>query len=113
MELNSEQIKKIEEIESVLCGYFHIGKQDIINDLRTMKASTTRYFLWYILHFELGMSSLTIARMYLRTPRAVKMGCSKIKFRIKTHRRYKNEYDELMQNLSVVISEYKKTFVNV
>ena len=111
MELSIEQKNEIEKMEDILCKYFRIEKNDIISDIRAQKNSVARYFLWYILHYELGISFLAIGRLYFRTPRTIKLGCSKMRLRIKTHRHYKSIYAELSEELSDMIAEYKKLFV--
>lgn len=112
MNLNLEQNKKIDEIESIVCQYFQVREQDVINNSRKKDHTIARYFLWYILHYNLCLSSLTIARVYLINARSVKVGCAKIKMRIKTHKYYKNIYDELMAKIEPIMPKDIDKFLN-
>lgn len=103
MKLNTEQINKIDEIEEIIAKYFGISPQDIINKLQKENVSNARYFLWYILHFKLEMSSNKIGKIYLYTPRLVKYGYAKIKNGIRFHKFYNNIYEDLMEKIEPIL----------
>ena len=60
MKLTTEQINKIDEIEMIVANHFGIEPQSIINRESKENVSNARYFLWYILHFDLGMLLLWV-----------------------------------------------------
>lgn len=112
MKLNLEQNKKVDEIESIICQYFQVREQDVINNSRIKDHTIARYFLWYILHYNLCLSSLTIARLYLRSARGIKVGLSKVKLRINTHKYYKNIYEDLMAKIEPIMPKNIDKFLN-
>lgn len=103
MKLNFSQKQTIDKIEHEVCSYFKISEQDIINKDNSELVSNARHFLWYILHFKLNMSPLTISKIYLRLPRSIKRGYAKIKSGIKYHSYYQIMYAELEQETEPLI----------
>lgn len=76
------------------------------------KPSTARYFLYYILHYSLGLSSSTIANMYFRAPRCVKRGVAKIKLGVVRHKYYNAIYADLMEKIQPLIPGDIDRFLN-
>lgn len=103
MALSDNQKKAIDKIEKEICSYFKIREQDIINKDNSEVISNARHFLWYMLHFKLSMSPLTISKIYFRLPRTIKKGYAKIKSGIKYHSYYQIMYAELEQKIEPLI----------
>lgn len=57
MELAYKFQKKVDEISDVICEYFNINEQEIISRNISEKVANARYFLWYILHYEMRLSA--------------------------------------------------------
>lgn len=113
MKLTTEQINKIDEIEMIVANHFGIEPQSIINRESKENVSNARYFLWYILHFDLGMSPTQLGRLYYRTPRLVKRGYAKIKSGIKFHKLYSNIYEDLMEKTEPILPKDLDKFWNL
>lgn len=110
MKLNDNQKQTIDKIEKEVCSYFKISEQDIINKDNSEVISNARHFLWYILHFKLAMSPLTISKIYFRLPRTIKRGYAKIKSGIKYHSYYQIMYAELEQKIEPLIPKDTERF---
>ena len=59
MELDEKQRELIDNIEYEVAKYFGVTQQDIINKQTRESVSNARYFIFYILHFKLGMTHVT------------------------------------------------------
>lgn len=103
MKINFNQKQTIDRIEQQVCSYFKISEQDIINKDNSEVISNARHFLWYMLHFKLEMSPLSISKIYFRQPRTVKRGYAKIKSGIKYHSYYQTMYKELEEKIEPLI----------
>lgn len=112
MTLTAEQQHKVDQIANEVYKYFGVVEQDIINHNMKEKPSTARYFLYYILHYNLGLSSSTIANMYFRAPRCVKRGVAKIKLGVVRHKYYNAIYTDLMEKIQPLIPGDIDTFLN-
>lgn len=99
MELDEKQRELIDNIEYEVAKNFGVTQQDIINKQTRESVSNARYFIFYILHFKLGMTPRAIAREYFYNPRSVKMGYAKIKHRLKYYAYYSNILEELMEKI--------------
>lgn len=103
MKLNDTQKQTIDKIEKEICSYFKVTEQEIINKNNSDIVSNSRHFLWYMLHFKLSMSPLTISKIYSRLPRTIKRGYAKIKSGIKYHSYYRAMYKELEEKIEPLI----------
>lgn len=112
MDISTIQQQTIDKIEHEVCVYFRVTEQDIINKDNSEISSNARHFLWYMLHFKLGMSPLKISNIYLKMPRAVKKGYAKIKNGIKYHSYYKVMYNELSEKIEPFIPKDIERFWN-
>lgn len=110
--LNYNQKQTIDKIEKEVCLYFKIRENEIINKDNSELVSNARHFLWYILHFKLQMSPLTISKIYFRLPRSIKRGYAKIKNGIKYHSYYQIMHKELEEKIEPLIPKDIERFWN-
>lgn len=83
----------IDKIEEKICVHFGIDKNDMF--CRSRKNALARGYLWYILHYDNGLSANKIAKRYDRTSRVVFSLIAKIKYLIDTQKTYKEHYNAL------------------
>jgi chromosomal replication initiation ATPase DnaA len=102
---------KIDEIAEEVCKYFNVSEQQIISRDCTENVSNARYFLWYILHYEMKLSGKTLAKMYFRTHRGVFKGVAKIRSGLKTQPFYQIIYDNLYKKVELLIPEDIERFL--
>lgn len=111
MELAYKFQKKVDEISDVICEYFNISEQEIISRNISEKVANARYFLWYILHYEMRLSAKKLSNIYFREPRNVFRGISKIKQGIKNQPYYKAIYEDLYRKVEPLIPEDIERFL--
>ena len=85
----------IENIEKKICEYFGVDKEMLVATSSYRQPSFARSYLWYILHYDCGLSINKIAKQYGRTPRRINRVVSKIKYLIETQKAYKEHYSAL------------------
>lgn len=95
--------KVIDKISEEVCKYFDVSEQDIVNKDKKEKPSNARYFLWYILHYEMRLSVRMIADTYIRAERNVYKGISKIRCGLRTQSYYRTIYNELLNRIHPLI----------
>lgn len=103
--------KRIDEIAEEVCKYFNVSEQQIISRDCTENVSNARYFLWYILHYEMRLSAKKLSNIYFREPRNVFRGISKIKQGIKNQPYYKAIYEDLYRKVEPLIPEDIERFL--
>lgn len=84
----------IEKVESIVCGFFDVKPQMVINTNRTSQVSLARGYIFYILHKNYNISISKIANTYFRTTRAVFWHIEKITYFL-NQRMYKEIYDNI------------------
>lgn len=112
MNLNDKQKQTIEKIEREVCAYFNVTEQELINKSMSNVVSNARHFLWYILHFKMEMSPLSISKIYFRLPRTIKKGYARVKAGIKYHSYYQIMYKELEEKIKPLIPKDIERFWN-
>ena len=112
MKLDIDVENKIEEIEKIICSHFGVTGQQIINKERTEDVISARAFLFYILHYKLEMSPLTISKIYPRQPRGIKKLCAKIKNGLKFHKVYTSIYEDLLKKIEPILPKDLDKFWN-
>lgn len=85
----------VQKIEEKICNYFGVEKELIVSKNNIINASLARGYLWYILHYDCGMSVNAIAKHYQRNPRSVHKLIAKVKYLVTTQRLYKEHYNAL------------------
>lgn len=85
----------IENIEEKICNYFGVDKEMLVATSSYRQPSFARSYLWYILHYDCGLSVNKIAKQYGRTPRRINRVVSKIKYLIETQKAYKEHYEKI------------------
>lgn len=85
----------IDVIERKICEYFKVDRDDLISKSHSLTASLARGFLWYILHYDCGMSANAIAKHYQRNIRSVKKLVAKTKYLATTQKEYEGHYKTL------------------
>ena len=93
--LCSKTYTMIEKIEEKICEYFGVDKEMLVATSSYRQPSFARSYLWYILHYNCGLSVNKIAKHYNRTPRRINRVVSKIKYLIETQKAYKEHYNAL------------------
>lgn len=112
MKLDIDVSRKIEEIEEIVRSHFGVIEQQIINKERTEDVVSARAFLFYILHYKLEMSPLTISKVYPRQPRGIKKLCAKIKNGLKFHKVYTSIYEDLLKKIEPILPKDLDKFWN-
>lgn len=95
MILSDKDIKRIEQIEAVICKYASITLKELYAINTSRKASFFRSYLFYIIHVDMDISIGCICKRYNRQPRSVFTAIAKIKYLINNQKAYRAEYDEL------------------
>ena len=85
----------IENIEEKICEHFCVDKEMLVATSSHRQPSFARGYLWYILHYDCGLSVNKIAKHYNRTPRRINRVVSKIKYLIETQKAYKEHYEKI------------------
>jgi len=91
---------KIERVESVVSAFFDIDLKDVYSRDRKRSTSNARAFIWFILHYDVGLSSSEIAKIYNRTRRNVFLQLSAIKFLIENQTQ---EHDDYLSISEIII----------
>ena len=87
----------VQKIEEKVCNYFGIDKRLVVGKNHIINASLARGYLWYILHYDCGMSVNAIAKHYKRNSRSVHKLIAKVKYLVTTQRLYKEHYNALCE----------------
>jgi chromosomal replication initiation ATPase DnaA len=87
----------VQKIEEKICNYFGIDKRLVVGKNNIINASLARGYLWYILHYNCGMSVNAIAKHYQRNPRSVHKLIAKVKYLVTTQKLYKEHYEKIKQ----------------
>lgn len=85
--------------EIVVCEYFSVAPDDILDKGHKTEQSIARGMLWYILHNDYSIATSVIANTYFRNRRGVFAQLAKTKSAIKLNRRYKIYYKEIREIL--------------
>lgn len=112
MKLDIDVENKIEEIEKIICSHFGVTEQELVNKERMENVVSARAFLFYILHYKLEMSPLTISKIYPRQPRGIKKLCAKIKNGLKFHKVYTSIYEDLLKKIEPILPKDLDKFWN-
>lgn len=112
MTLELDVAKKIDEIEKIACTHFGVTEQELVNKERMENVVSARAFLFYILHYKLEMSPLTISKVYPRQPRSIKKMCAKIKNGLKFHKVYTSIYEDLLKKIEPILPKDLDKFWN-
>lgn len=97
--MDSEKRLLIDRIERIVCQYFDVCPEDILDKGHKTGQSLAKGFLWYILHKDYKISSNALARIYFRTQRSLLMHIAKTNSCIQANKRYKTYYKELRETL--------------
>lgn len=89
-----------EVIFNIIEKEFGFCKQDLLSKLKYKKLADIRGILFYMLHYDLGLSSLTIAKMCNRKVRSIKKSNATFKFLINNQEEYKILYNKLKNKFS-------------
>jgi chromosomal replication initiation ATPase DnaA len=92
VEANEQEKEIIYKVEKIVCKFFNVTEQDVLNHNHKRDSSMARGFIWYILHYDYEMSATKIANTYYRVPRSVKSLISKTKYSIKKQSMYRKIY---------------------
>ena len=90
---------EIGNIEEKICLFFGVSLDELYSREIARKVSNARHYLWYILHYDFGMSNGQIAKRYDRTKRAVIMSISDLRFRVVQQREDRNIYNRIKKIL--------------
>lgn len=85
----------VQKIEEKVCNYFGVETELVVGKNNIINASLARGYLWYILHYDCGMSVNAIAKHYQRNLRSVYKLIAKVKYLVATQRLYKEHYTVL------------------
>lgn len=83
------------EIEKIICEYFNVEQHSLYGQRGQENVTNARFYLWYILHYDMNLSVNRIAKIYNKTPRNISYAIAKIKDGITYQPYYKNIYKEL------------------
>lgn len=97
----SEMNLKIEKLVKFTCNYYEITESQLYGKCRELRFSEARNMLWYVLHYDFGISLTSIAKEFFRTKRRVCQSLSATSLRIRTSNGMRKIYD-------TYIDEYKK-----
>lgn len=85
----------VQKIEEKICNYFGVDNTLVVGKNHIINASLARGYLWYILHYDCGMSVNAIAKHYQRNSRSVHKLIAKVKYLVATQKKYKEHYNAL------------------
>lgn len=89
-----EEKNLIDDVEKMVCKYFNVPCQSVVNRDMTSQSSLARGYVFYILHVNYKLSINKIANTYFRTSRTVFWHVNKVKHLLK-QRMYKEIYNNI------------------
>lgn len=93
--LTLEEQKLLDRVESIICDYFNVDTNSIVNNDRRSNVTLARGMIIYMLHTKYGFSANKLANIYFRTRRAIFWHISKIGYIIKKQKTYIKIYEEI------------------
>lgn len=91
----------IKELCDFSCRHFGIKEEELYNRDKRENCVLSRYVLWYYLHYNMNVSISKLSLKFKKDKRTVFYGISKIKNGIKSHKYYRDIYNNFLD-------EYKK-----
>lgn len=98
--ISKEELQIIEKVEEVICNYFDVPQQKIINKDNTSQVSTARGYVFYFLHCIYGLSIGKLSLEYSKKPRTIYWNIEKIKSLVVNHKLHKEIFNNLRKELN-------------
>lgn len=89
------------DIEKEICNFYEIERDCLYSSSRHRCRTETEglHFVWFMRHYEEGLSIGKLAKIYGKGERGIKHGIAKIKNYIQYEKEYKNIYSELISKI--------------
>lgn len=84
----------ISSLKDCIVKYFNIEIEDLYSTSRKGNYVIARFLLWYILHYEYGISSYVLAREYKKTRRNIMIALAKFRNGLNSQKYYKDLYND-------------------
>lgn len=84
--------------------YFNITDEDVLGKNRKEEISVARHIIWYVLHYNFGMSISELSKTFLRSKRSIFRGISRIKNGLGQNY-YRNIYEIFMESYKQTIKK--------
>lgn len=99
MRYTDSQLEAIRIVEMEVCDYMGVNNRVIYERSLKEIVCNAKYMIWYILHYDYGLSVGLLSKTYYLTRRNIQIGIAKVKAGIKYQPYYRNIYDTLKERL--------------
>lgn len=103
--MNYSVTSSFDIVELAVSEFFSVKVSDIYSRDRKRNTSNARAFVWFVLHYNYGISSNNIAKKYGRTRRNVFLQLSGIKFLVENQPQEHDDYQKLLEVVKRVEGE--------
>lgn len=86
-------MQDIDYLKDFLVRYFNISMEDLYSNSKKGNHVLARFLLWYLLHYEFGVSSYVLAQEYKKSRRNIMIALSKFRNGITTQKYYRDIYE--------------------
>jgi chromosomal replication initiation ATPase DnaA len=98
--ISEENEQLIDNVENLICKYFNVPTQSIVNKDNSAQVSIARSYVFYFLHCIFKLPISVISLTYYKKRRTVFWNVNKVKCLIEKHKMHKNIFKDLTQELS-------------
>lgn len=89
----------IDDTIEKIANFFGFTKEAVLGKDNSHKISQARNFIYYILHFDCGCSSATIAKKMCRSARHIQHQNSITKYHVENFKPFQATYNQVTNNL--------------
>lgn len=89
----------MEEIFKKVSEFFVADESEFWGYCRKAEVCDARHMMWYVLHYEFGISSNQISKKFKRNIRTIKRGISRIKYMIEYYPEFRKQYQEISKKI--------------
>lgn len=91
----------IDDTIEKIANFFGFTKEAVLGKDNSHKISQARNFIYYILHFDCGCSSATIAKKMRRSTRQVQHQNSITKYHVENFKPFQTTYNQVTNELDI------------
>lgn len=88
-------------VEEVICKFYEIERESLYSSSMSRSRTETEglHFVWFMRHYEEGLSIGKLSKIYGKGQRGIKHGIAKIKNYIKYEKKYADIYGNFLKEL--------------
>lgn len=91
-------------VEQIVCKHLDLSTSELVKSNYSNNASMARGYIFYLLHYDCGMSINKIGLLYERTGRGVAHLISCTKCRIANQKLYRSAYTEMSDKVKKILN---------